>query len=79
LIETKKARKPAVAAAVSDLYQETNYLRNIVRSIPLIFEKPSVPEPAAAAAPQDAEFQFPLATLFKAPTRELGLSLKVCI
>ncbi|KAJ9400726.1 hypothetical protein DTO282F9_2294 [Paecilomyces variotii] len=75
LVETKKARKPAVAPDLSDLYQETNYLRSIVRSIPFIFEKPSAPAPAPAT-PQSAEFQFPLATLFKAPTRELGLSLK---
>ncbi|SLM37563.1 Taurine catabolism dioxygenase TauD/TfdA [Lasallia pustulata] len=48
--------------------KELNYLRKIVKDVPYIFEKATKPEPR--------EFVFPLATLFKAPTREIGLGMK---
>ena len=48
--------------------KELNYLRNIVKDVPYIFENATKPEPK--------EFVFPLATLFKAPTREIGLDMK---
>ena len=36
--------------------------------MPYVFEKPAEPEPE--------EFRFPLATLFKAPDRGIGLAMK---
>ena len=48
--------------------KELSYLRNIVKDVPYIFKKSTQPEPK--------EFIFPLATLFKAPTREIGLDMK---
>jgi len=47
---------------------ELEHLRNMLKSVPYIFEKPTQPEVG--------EFKFPLGTLFRAPSREIGLSMK---
>lgn len=48
-------------------FQQLNYLRKIATANPFITEK--------GAPPEVSEFEFPLATLFKAPNREVGLAM----
>ncbi|KAL1628556.1 hypothetical protein SLS56_005788 [Neofusicoccum ribis] len=45
------------------------YLRNLVKSIPIVLDKP------APRLTEEKYFQLPLGTRFKAPTRELGLDM----
>ena len=47
-------------------FQRLNYLHKITAANPFITEKGAPAEPS--------EFEFPLGTLFKAPTREIGLA-----
>lgn len=48
-------------------FQQLDYLRKVAAANPFITEK--------GAPPEASEFEFPLATIFKAPNREVGLSM----
>lgn len=48
-------------------FQQLNYLGKMAAANPFITEK--------GAPPEASEFEFPLATLFKAPNREVGLAM----
>lgn len=69
----RQSRSIAMAADISMTagdsvpVQLLNYLRNITAANPFVTEKREPPEPS--------EFQFPLATVFKAPDREVGLAM----
>ncbi|KAF7341563.1 Taurine catabolism dioxygenase TauD/TfdA [Mycena sanguinolenta] len=52
------------------LASDYEFLRNLVKSIPLVLHKPVV------NVEDERYFQLPLGTLFAAPTRELGLQMK---
>ncbi|CAF9919914.1 hypothetical protein IMSHALPRED_004761 [Imshaugia aleurites] len=51
----------------SNPFEQLSYLRKVATASPFISVK--------AAPPEASEFQFPLATRFKAPNREVGLSM----
>ena len=57
----------AVPTTAINSSQQHDYLRRVAAASPYLL-RPEVP-------PEDAEFSFPLATLFKAPTREVGLAM----
>ena len=62
-LETLNARPDG-----DQIRQELKYLRSITRDIPYILEQPTDSKPK--------EFSFPLGTVFKAPSREIGLDMK---
>ena len=57
----------ATVQSPSSKASQSRYLKQVVSDMPYIREKGSPPEPS--------EFDFPLATLFKAPNREIGLDM----
>ena len=57
----------ATVQASSPAPPENKFLRQVLSDIPYVKEKTSPPEPS--------EFEFPLATLFKVPNRDVGLDM----
>ena len=69
----RQSRSFAMAANTTTIaddnapFQQLNYLRKMAAANPFITGK--------GAPPEASEFKFPLATLFKAPNREIGLAM----
>ena len=69
----RQSRSLAMAADISMTtgdnapFQQLNYLRKMAAANPFLTEKGEPPEPS--------EFEFPLATLFKPPDRQVGLAM----
>ena len=61
------AAESVSTAATSDVAQQAKFLRRVAAASPFVNMN--------GAPPEDSEFKFPLATLFKAPTREVGLAM----
>ena len=61
------AKTYATIQPPSSTASKSRYLQKVMSDMPYIKEKGSPPEPS--------EFEFPLATLFKAPNREVGLDM----
>jgi hypothetical protein len=69
-IQTRKS----TTAASSDF--ELNYLRNTVQSHPFLLDTSKLSkEQNVLEETKDSSFVFPLATLFNAPTRDIGLNM----
>ena len=63
----RQSRSYAMEAGGNAPIEQLNYLRKMAAANPFITKK--------SAPPEASEFEFPLATLFKAPNREVGLSM----